>query len=114
MVFMPFAKKLATEFGLIAARVNLSGDMTVSDAGVATIGADKILPSMRNIGDYVEFLDDFVGAAPDAVKWSLNDTSSSGTPTQTYEADETAVTMACDNTSEAQVCGEKLRAVKSA
>lgn len=99
------AKKLVAEFDLIAARINLSGDATVSDAGVATIGADKILPSMRNIGDYVEFVDDFAGAAPDAVKWSLNDTSSSGTPTQTYEADETTVTMACDNTSEAQVCG---------
>ena len=100
------AKKLAAEFALIAARVNLSGDVTVSDAGVATIGADKILPSMRNIGDYIEFIDDFAGAAPDAVsKWALNDTSSAGTPTQTYEADETTVTMACDNTSEAQVCG---------
>jgi hypothetical protein len=64
---------------------------------------DVALP--RKIGDYIEFVDDFVGAAPDAVKWSLNDTSSGGTPTQTYEADETAVTLALDNTSEAQICG---------
>jgi len=64
---------------------------------------DAALP--RKIGDHIEFADDFIGAAPDAVQWSLNDTSSAGTPTQTYEADETAVTLALDNTSEAQVCG---------
>lgn len=123
------AKKIATELGLIeteltaiqgladgkvivgngsgmAADVDMSGDMTIANDGAVTVGADKILPSMRNIGDYVEFLDDFIGAAPDAVsKWSLNDTSSVGTPTQTYEADETALTLACDSQDEAQVCG---------
>ncbi len=98
-------KKIQSEFALIATRINLSGDATLSDAGVLTIGADKVLPSMKNIGNYVEFVDEFAGAAPDAVQWSLNDTSSAGTPTQTYEADETAVTMACDSQSEAQVCG---------
>lgn len=123
------AKKLAAEFGLIEAEltdvqtladgkiivgsgagvatdVDMSGDVTITNDGAVTIGADKVLPSMRNIGDYIEFFDDFIGAAPDAVsEWSLNDTSSAGTPTQTYEADETALTLACDSQSEAQVCG---------
>lgn len=73
---------------------DIAGNMDIIDAA---------LP--RKIGDNIEFSDDFVGAAPDAIKWSLNDTSSAGTPTQAYEADETAVTMSCDATSEAQVCG---------
>lgn len=106
-------KKIQGEFALIETRINLSGDVTLSDAGVATIGTDKVLPSMRNIGDYVEFVDEFAGAAPDAVQWSLNDTSSAGTPTQVYEADETAITLAMDSQSEAQVCsydfGDKLQ-----
>lgn len=89
-----------------ATDVDMSGDATIANTGAVTIGADKVLPSMRNIGDYIEFLDDFIGAAPDAVsRWSLNDTSSAGTPTQAYEADETALTLACDSQSEAQVCG---------
>ena len=98
----------------VATDVAMSGDTTIVNTGATTIGADKVLPSMKNIGDYVEFVDEFVGAAPDAVAtWSLNDTSSAGTPTQTYEADETAITLACDSQSEAQVCsydfGDKLQ-----
>jgi len=108
------AKILVGNGSGVATEVDMSNDVTIANDGATTIGADKILPSMRNIGDYVEFFDDFIGTAPDAVsKWSLNDTSSAGTPTQTYEADETALTIAMDSQSEAQVCsydfGDKLQ-----
>lgn len=89
----------------VATDVDMSGDITIINTGATTIGTDKVLPSMKNIGDYVEFLDDFIGAAPDAVQWSLNDTSIAGTPTQTYEADETAVTMTLDTNDEVEVNG---------
>lgn len=88
-----------------ATDVEMSGDITIVNTGATTIGTDKVMPSMRNIGDYVEFVDEFAGAAPDAVQWSLNDTSSAGTPTQVLEADETAVTMTLDSTDEAENCG---------
>lgn len=77
--------------------VNLGDNMDLIDAALHDI--DIVSPSV------VKFVDDFVGAAPDAVQWSLNDTSNAGTPTQICEADETAVTMACDSQEEAQVCG---------
>ena len=39
-------KKIQSEFALIATRINLSGDMTLSDAGVATIGAGVVDEAM--------------------------------------------------------------------
>lgn len=77
--------------------VDLATNMDIIDVAVNDL--DIMSPSE------IKFMDDFIGAAPDAVQWSLNDTSSAGTPTQTYEADETAVTLAIDNTDEVQVCG---------
>ena len=41
--------KLATELALIAARINLSGDVTVSDAGVATIGVAKVTKAKAKV-----------------------------------------------------------------
>lgn len=59
-----------------------------------------------SIADVIDFIDDFTGAAVDETStWSLNDTSSSGTPTHAMLADETAVEMALDATDEQQVCG---------
>ncbi len=42
-------KKIATELGLIAARINLSGDMTVTDAGVATIADDAVTAAKADV-----------------------------------------------------------------
>jgi len=59
-----------------------------------------------SIADVIDFIDDFTGAAVDETStWSLNDTSSSGTPTHAMLADETAVELALDATNEQQVCG---------
>ena len=59
-----------------------------------------------SIADVIDFIDDFTGAAVDETStWSLNDTSSSGTPTHAMLADETAVELALDATDEQQVCG---------
>ena len=89
-----------------ATDVDMSGDVTIINDGTTTIGADKIDPNMKNIGSYVAFEEEFVGAAPDEVAtWSLNDTSSAGSPTHAYEADETAATMTLDTTDELEVCG---------
>lgn len=52
------------------------------------------------------FIDDFYGKVPDTTNtWTLNDTSSAGTPTQAIVATEDAVVLTLDNTSEAQTCG---------
>jgi len=77
--------------------VDLATNMDLIDAALYDL--DNMRPSV------IKFVDDFIGAAPDAVQWSLNDTSNAGTPTQVYEADETAVTLALDATEEVQVCG---------
>ncbi len=79
--------------------IDIGENMDLIDAAVG------LLQDLEGVADYIQFTDDFIGATPDAVQWSLNDTSTSGTPTQSYEADETAITLALDNTSEAQVCG---------
>ena len=43
------AEKICSELALIAARINLSGDITVSDAGVATIGAAKVTKAKAKV-----------------------------------------------------------------
>lgn len=58
------------------------------------------------VANIIDFIDDFIGPAVDETNaWHLNDTSSAGTPTHAMLADETAVELALDDTSEAQVCG---------
>jgi hypothetical protein len=58
------------------------------------------------VANIIDFIDDFIGPAVDETNaWSLNDTSSAGTPTHAILADETAVELAIDNTDELQVCG---------
>lgn len=90
-----------TNLGLI----KFSRGHSVRDTDLAN-NMDIIDTNLKNIGSYVEFEEEFVGAAPDEVAtWSLNDTSSAGAPTHAYEADETAVTMTLATNDELEVCG---------
>lgn len=100
------AKKLATEFGLIASRINLSGDMTLSDAGVATIADDAVTAAKADIFKSAEITSTAaakaeahgLGASPSVFFAILQATAASASPAMSATADATNVYVTAAST----------------